>query len=158
MTVRIPLVYDGNGEIEQLQSGDSLSTTAQLPQYTNGSGSPIVIGAPVYISSNDTVQLAEANASGTVGVIGLVAQASISASSVGSIQVEGILTATTTQWNSITGGSSGLTAGTKYYLSATTAGLLTTTPTTTIGQYVLRVGRAISTTEMKIDIGCQILL
>ena len=158
MTVRIPLVYDGNGEIEQLQSGDSLSTTSQLPQYTNGSGGAITIGSPVYISSNDTVQLAQANASGTVGVIGLVAQTSIPSSSVGSVQVEGVLTATTAQWDAIVGGSTGLTAGAKYYLSPTTAGLLTTTPTTTIGQYVIRVGRAISTTEMKIDIGCQILL
>lgn len=46
----------------------------------------------------------------------------------------------------------GLTGGTEYYLSATTPGASTDTPTTTAGQIVQRLGKADSTTSMVVDI------
>jgi hypothetical protein len=61
------------------------------------------------------------------------------------------LTATTGEWDTVTGGSGGLTAGAQYYLSDTTAGRLTTTPPSTTGRYVVNVGRALSTTVMLIN-------
>jgi hypothetical protein len=39
-----------------------------------------------------------------------------------------------------------------YYLSAAAAGKITATAPTTIGQFVARVGRAVSTTKMEIMI------
>ena len=159
MTVRKPLVYDGFGNIEQLQSGDSLSNTQLLPQLTNDNASSIVIGQPVYSSANDHVNLAQANASGTKEVIGLVADTSIAASTTGSIQDMGILSATTAQWDVVvTGESGGLVYKTTYYLDPANAGKLTSTAPTTVGQYVCPVGVAISSTELKINIQRTILL
>lgn len=118
---------------------------------TNGEATSIAIGKAVYVSSGDTVRLANANAASTKNVVGLVYDASISAAATGSISTSGVVTATTTQWDAVTGQSGGLTAGSKYYLSNTTAGNLTTTPPTT--GYVAPVGFALSTTKMILNIG-----
>jgi hypothetical protein len=101
---------------------------------------------------------AEANAVGTTFVMGLVQATSIAGSASGNIQVNGILTLTTTQWNTAFGTASGLTPGTTYFLSATTAGLGTATAPSTTGQYVTRLGIALSTTELLINISPPILL
>jgi hypothetical protein len=160
MASRKPLVMV-NGQIQQLQAGDTLDapvTEQEILSLTNGNASPIVICTPVYVSDNDTVDKAKADASGTVKVIGLVNQASISNAVSGSIKTSGVLTATTAQWDAVAGTTGGLTKDTEYYLSAGTAGLLTSTPTSTVGQYVAPVGIAISTTELKINIERPILL
>src|SRR5260221_329186 len=98
MALRKPLVIV-NGQIEQLKSGDTLNapvTGEDIVQKTNDNGSTIVICAPVYIKSNGNVDLAKADASGTTLVFGLVADAAGIATTVaGSIQVDGVLTATT---------------------------------------------------------------
>lgn len=53
---------------------------------------------------------------------------------------------------------SGLDAGDLYFLSAVTAGAITTTPPSTAGQYVVRVGEAVSTSEFSIQLEPPILL
>ena len=160
MALRKPLVII-SGQVQQLPSGDTLdASTAEVDvvTLTNGNASPIVIGSPVYSDAAGSVDLAQANASGTVEVLGFVKDTSISASASGSIQTDGILAATTGQWDIVTGDTGGLVAGTVYYLDPTTAGKLTATAPTTTSQYVVRVGKAISTTEMEISIEPPILL
>jgi hypothetical protein len=125
---------------------------------TNDNAGSIVICQPVYTKVNGNVDLARANASGTTEVLGLVHDTSIAASASGNILVDGVLTATTGQWDAVTGDSGGLTPGSIYYLSAATAGNLTKTAPTTVGQYVVRVGRAISATKMDLMIMAPILL
>jgi len=49
-------------------------------------------------------------------------------------------------------GGSGYDAGDIYYLSASSAGSITTTPPSTAGQYVVRVGEAASTSEFIIQL------
>jgi hypothetical protein len=51
-----------------------------------------------------------------------------------------------------------LTFNTPYYLSPTTAGLMTSTVPTTVGQVVAQIGVAISTTELLVKITTPILL
>jgi hypothetical protein len=119
---------------------------------TNGGGTAIVICSPVYISAAATCNLAEANALATTRVAGLVQDTSIASGSPGNIQTNGILIATTTQWNAVTGQSSGLTAGAIYYLSPTVAGMLTTTPPATVGQFAAPVGLALSATSLLIQL------
>jgi hypothetical protein len=148
MAIKKPLVLNG-GQIEQLQSGDTLSNVEFL-QLTNGNAGSLVIGEPVYASGNDQVDKARANAVGTVNVIGLVADTSISTGVTGGIQTDGVLTATTGQWDTVAGTSGGLTANTIYYLSSSTAGRITSTAPTTAGEFVQQIGIAISTTELKI--------
>lgn len=151
MASRVPLVLVG-GQIQQLQSSDTLDIPSvsggNVLSQTNDEAGPIVIGTPVYNDANDGVKKAKADAAGTVNMIGLVRTASISGAASGSVQTDGTLTATTGQWDAITGGSGGLTRGTRYFLSAATAGMLTSTPPSSVGQYVVEVGIAISTTEM----------
>jgi len=160
MPSRKPLVIV-DGKIQQLQAGDSLDapvSAVDVQPFTNDNAGAIVIGQPVYSSSNDSVDLARANASGTVEVLGLVRAASISAAGSGDIQTDGVLTATTGQWDTVTGGSGGLVYNTVYYLDPDTAGMLTETAPTTAGQYVVRVGRAISTVSMEIQVSQPIKL
>lgn len=150
MALKKPLVIN-SGQVEQLQSGDYINL-GELPQLTNGNAGALVIGAPVYASGNDTVDKAKADAVGTANVIGLMADASTAAAAVGGVQVDGILAATTGQWDAVAGTTGGLTKDVFYYLSAATAGLLTATAPSAAGQFVVCVGVAISTTEMKINI------
>lgn len=53
---------------------------------------------------------------------------------------------------------SGLDAGDHYFLSAASAGDITTTAPSTTGQYVVRVGEAVSTSEFAIQLEPPILL
>lgn len=146
-----------NGQLEQLQAGDYIQNVEQT-QLTNGNAGAIVIGTPVYASANDTVDKAMANAVGTVNVIGLVADVSIAAAATGSIQSDGVLAATTVQWDAVAGTTGGLTKDIIYYLDPATAGKITSTAPSTVGQFVKELGIAISTTELRITIKQRIKL
>ncbi len=154
MAARKPLVIK-DGQIQQIQSGDVLDAAiseVDLVSLQNENAGSIVIGMPVYSSSAGQVDKAQANAVGTVEVIGLVSETSIATAASGFIQTDGVLTATTGEWDTVAGTTGGLTAGAIYYLSKDTAGNLTETAPTTASEFVLRVGKALSTTEMEISI------
>lgn len=159
--VRIPLVLV-NGEIQQLQPGDDI----QVPvtgvieiSLTNGEATPVVVGAPVYSQAASTFKKAKADAAGTSNCIGLVSQSpSIANGVAGTVGVEGIITLTTAQWDAVAGTTGGLTFNTRYYVSATVAGQITSTPPATVGQYVQCVGIALSPTVLKLEVSERILL
>lgn len=158
MALKKVLVLGANGEIEQLQAGDTVDIVAssnQLFSAQNQSAGEIIIGQPVYIAAGDTVDLALADAQATSGVIGLVSDASIASGAIGTIVTDGILTSA--DWTSVVGAAT-LTTGAVYFLSDVTAGTLTTTPTTTTGSFVTRVGTAISTTTLEVTISRPIKL
>lgn len=157
MAVKKPLVIT-NGTIEQLQAGDSLYNPDML-QLTNDNVAAVVIGAPVYITAAGHFDKAQADAVGTKDVIGLVADApSIGIAGTGNVLTDGRLSATTGQWDAITGGSGGLTPGAVYWLDAATAGKMTSTAPTADGEFVCRLGSAISETEFEISIQTPIKL
>lgn len=110
-------------------------------------------GQLVYPSAAGTVNLADADAVTTANVIGF-APDDVSAAATGSYQTNGLLTLT--DWSAATG-SATLTAGSRYYLSAT-AGRMTTTPPSSAGQFVVPVGTAISTLDFIINIQRRIKL
>ena len=148
MALRKPLVQVG-GKIQQIQPGDTLSATfAEIEGqvWTNGDAGNHVIGDIVYLNSADNVKKAKADASGTADAIA-IATATIVNATTGTYQTSGVLA-----------GLSGLTAGARYFLSAGTAGLLTSTAPSTVGQLVVEIGIAISTTELLIRIQPAILL
>ena len=154
MAARKPLVIV-NGRIRQIQAGDTLDASVSevdVISQTNGNASAIVIGTPVYTTVADTVDKAKADAYATSEVLGLVKDASIAAGASGMIQTDGVITATTGQWDAVTGQVGGLTVGAIYFLSPTTAGQLTVTAPTAVGQLVARIGKAISTTELELTI------
>ncbi len=153
MSARKPLVIV-NGQIQQLQAGDTLDASTSevdVVQKTNGNASPLVICTPAYVKADGTVDKAKADASGTVQILGLAKDVSIDAAAAGAIQTDGVLAATTVQWDAVAGTTGGLTAGTVYYLDAATAGKITGTAPTTVGQFVVRIGLALSTTELDIS-------
>lgn len=112
----------------------------------NGNGSTITANKAVYINSSGEFDLAKADGGTTAPAYGFTT-ASVASGASGSLQTDGLLT-----------GFSGLTAGSKYYVDASTAGAITATAPTTAGQYVCGVGRAVSSTELQIDISDPILL
>lgn len=161
MAIKKPLVMGSNGLPQQLQSADSIvvgGTQMNTITQTNGEAAGIVIGAPVYQFAAGSVKKAQANAAGTADILGLVADVTISNGASGTICTDGVLTATTGQWDAIAGTTGGLIFGTKYFLSPTTAGLLTSTVPTTAGQLVVFVGTALSTTDLQVSIEPEILL
>lgn len=152
MTAQKPLVII-SGQVQQLPAGDTLDAAASevdVVAMTNANVGAIVIGTPVYVSVAGSVDKANASAAGSAHILGLVRDASIASSASGYIQTDGILVATTGQWDAVAGTTGGLVAGTVYFLSAT-AGLLSATAPTGSGKYIMRVGLALSTTELDID-------
>lgn len=154
MASRKPLVIV-NGRIRQIAAGDTLDVSVNevdSVQQVNDNAGAIVIGTPVYTSGSGSVDKAKADALATVEVLGLVRDASIAATVSGNIQTDGVLSATTGQWDAITGQTGGLTVGAVYFLSAASAGQLTVTAPSAVGHFVARVGKAISETELEITI------
>jgi hypothetical protein len=153
MALKKPLViYSGlPGQIISTDTLDVPGVAAgDVVQQTNDEAGPIVIGTPVYNDANDGVKKAKGDASGTKDVMGLVKDVSITNAVAGAIQTTGILAATTAQWDTVFGTSGGLTKGTRYFLSAATSGLGTSTAPSTVGQFVVLLGIALSTTELSL--------
>lgn len=157
MAIRKPLVIV-SGQIEQLQAGDSLDDRSSQISQTNDEAGAIVIGTPVYNDANDGVKKAQANAVGTKNVLGLVSDVTVATGQPAAITTAGIQSATTAQWDAVAGTSGGLTKDTIYYLDPATAGKITATAPTTVGQFVVQLGKALSTTELNINIQKDILL
>jgi hypothetical protein len=156
MALKSPLVLGTDGLVQQLQSGDTISVAAS--QYTsrsvtNGEASAaMVIGSPVYAFAADTVKLAKANAKSTAKLAGLGLDVTVAAAGVGNIITGGVLVATTTQWDAVAGTTGGLAFGTTYFLDPVTAGKITSTVPTTVGQCNVLIGTALSTTELELAI------
>ena len=163
MALRKPLVIV-DGQIEQLQSGDTLNAAVaeiETLTQTNGESRALVICTPVYSSAVDTVKKGQADASGTVEILGLAVTPSVAGSGTGSVQTSGVLTATTTQWDAVAATadsqSGGLTFNTVYYLDSVAAGKISKRLRPLVVS-TSSLGKAISTTEMVIDIKAPILL
>ncbi len=154
MAVRKPLVIV-NGQVERLQPGDRLDLSRSVTK-NNNTGNTLVAGTPVIVNGGNAVK-AQANSQSNAKVAGFVAEDAADASPV-EVQTEGILTLTTTAWDNVTGQTGGLTEGATYYLSALAAGMLTTVSPDDHGDYVVGLGRALSTTEFEIEVGAPIKL
>lgn len=123
----------------------------QVHEATNDNASATVQGEPLYMKSDADFDKARADNLTTALVFGLAIEAVAAAGEV-EAQRDGFLTLTTGQWDAVTGDTGGLTPGSRYFLSPTTAGRLTTTVPNTAGQYIVLVGIALSTTVMDIRI------
>lgn len=156
MATQKPLVII-SGQIQQLPAGDTLSAAAsEVDVIALTAAATVAALCPVYSSAAGSFDKAAANAAGTRKVIGF-AQTAINSAASGIIQTDGILVGTTAEWDAVAGTTGGLTANTEYFLSAT-AGLISSTAASASGNYVVKVGTAISTTELEISIQDSILL
>ena len=110
----------------------------------------VVIGNAVRIQqSNAQLELAQADDLATSLVIGL-ATADALATETATYTSDGQVTRS--DWTAIAGTAS-LTPGVIYFLDPTTAGKITATAPTTIGDFVVRLGRALTTTTLDVEIG-----
>jgi hypothetical protein len=110
--------------------------------YTNDNASPITLGQAVYISSNDSVDLAENDDDAKDDPIGLVCDASIASSADGLITTDGLAPGVLT----------GATFGTKYFLDSTPGDLTTTPPAAGSGERVVFMGYAKNATDLVLRI------
>jgi hypothetical protein len=164
MAARIPLIIK-EGEIQQLQAGDTLDASQveiETVTLANGEANALVICTVVYSDADDSAKRAIATAVATSEVVGFATAATVAAGQPATVQTSGAIAATTGQWDAMAAAadsqSGGLTVGTVYYLDETTAGKYTKTGTDTVGSALVRLGIAISTTEMLIGINEPILL
>ena len=116
---------------------------------TNSNGAVINIGQVIYTDAAGG-KLAKSDADLTRRVIGFVADTTIANTGAGNIATAGSIVATTAQWDAVTGNTGGLVANTTYYLSAATAGSITSVPPT--AGWVQPVGTASSSTSMRIGV------
>jgi hypothetical protein len=107
----------------------------------------LVRGTPVYVSSSNVAELADASAIATAQVLGLVLVGAFTNQPV-VVLSEGSIDQS--DWSAVTSGGT-LTAGSVYYLSAT-EGQMTTTPPSGDGDTVVRLGIAITTTKFDIEV------
>jgi hypothetical protein len=111
-------------------------------------------GMVVYVPSSVHADLAQADAVGTTRAVGL-AVADVSSGALGSYVTEGLITLA--DWTDVIG-SATLTSGEYYYLSEAAAGKLVSPAPTATGEFVVAIGRALSTTILDIEISQPILL
>jgi hypothetical protein len=118
----------------------------------NGSGATTVICTPVYSNATGTYAVANAGGSTTKNIVGFLQSTSVTNGTPGTIITNGLMTATTAQWDAINSGESGgLTPGATYFLSAA-GGYITTVAPTVVGQWVVKVGTALSSTQLQVNL------
>lgn len=153
MARRSPLCMN-SGQIEQIQFGDNFGN---IVLRANGSGSTALGGNPVYAHSATDYRRALATSLTTSRVVGICITASAINGADMAIQCDGVVELSTTLWDAVTGQSGGLTAGANYFLG-TSVGTLVLTPPSSATEVIVLVGRALSTTELRLILGPQVLL
>lgn len=164
MAAQRPIYFDPTtGELSRFSPTDTFANEVDFLDVTNpaaaaAGANDIPPGAPVYCSGANQVAEALADSLSTARAIGLAEGTIPEDNGAGRVQTDGRLTLTTGQWDTITGGSGGLTPGARYYVDPSTAGMLITTAPSTDGDVVVPIGTAKSATLMEISIGTRIVL
>ena len=156
MAARRPLVLV-DLETSQLPLGDTLDAVVNGLgiELVNESATNLGRCVPVCPGTGQGAggfQPARANDLGTARVIGLIGAIQIGPGASGLIVSFGNLQATTAEWNAVTGQNSGLTPGAVYYLSDVVPFRLATNPPLTTGDFVTRIGQALTPTVMFLNI------
>lgn len=115
----------------------------------------VLAGSPCFIFGDDVVEPCQANALVTSQAIGLAIAPNGTITDFSTpivLRNGGTLELTTAQWDAIAGTSGGLVPADSYYVSATTAGHITSSAPTTPGTFVTRIGSALTATKMAIQI------
>lgn len=105
-------------------------------------------GQPVYMKGNGHIDQAQADDLSTTRVVGILVSDATATTSATFVKDGSVSMA---DWTNVIG-SADLTTGSIYYLSAGSPGLLTTTAPTTAGQFVCKIGQAVSTTKLALEI------
>lgn len=154
LTEALALTDFAHASLEGYHPPGSGSGDPDLSQHVMTSSGNIAVGQPVYVSSNNVVGLATANPGSPMPnyalgqVIGLCLVAGTNGNAV-TIITEGSVTQN--DWTGVVGATS-LVPGAIYFLDST-AGKLSYTPPSTDSHLIVRVGRALTTKKMDIEVG-----
>jgi hypothetical protein len=157
MSIKKPLVLGSDGLLQQLQAGDSLPALVVGRGITINAAGDLSAGSPCYVSGDGTCGLAMADSVAGSYAVG-VPLADIANGTSGEVIMSGPVVLTTGQWDAITGGSGGLSAGSKYFLSDATAGHITSTHPTTTGHTITAIGTALTATVLLVRIAEPIVI
>jgi len=127
--------------------------TINLPNNGAALGMPVVVDLP---ASTTVFTPGQASVLALAQIAGIFAYSNADDSRVVAFTSGMELELTTAQWDARTGGAGGLSPGERYYLSATAAGGLVTTPPVATGDFAVSIGSAISATRMAIQIGASV--
>lgn len=116
-------------------------------KYNMTANETILIGQPVYVSADNTVNLGNAKTIATANVIGLALTDATANNSV-VVLTEGSVSQA--DWTAIIGVTS-LYPGFTYFLKAN-SGRMSTNPTTNDGEVVVTMGTALTTTKFNIEV------
>ncbi len=147
------LWYENNG-ILNFNDGARTTNILRPESYDAETDDTVVPGNPIYLKASGHIGLAQADNNLTATVVGLC-KVSQSPTFSASYQMLGKLTLS--DWTAIIGTTS-LTPGAIYYLDDATIGSLTTAAPTSVGSFVTKVGEAISSDTMEIEIEQKIRL
>lgn len=157
MAIRKPLVIT-NGNLEQLQAGDNLAPIPNTLQLLNDKSVQIEAGSPICIelaNIANTTKITDVNRKDAIALAINI----IPPNEINTFQVDGVLTLTTTQWDIVTEETGGLIPGAVYFLSeSVTSGRISRTPPVITGNYIVRIGIAVNSTDFEIMIGTPIKL
>ena len=146
MASKKAIVLDSAGNFQQLQAGDTLEGVGVGGDINFTASEAIGIREVVYVTGAGQIAKAQADAPATAKAFGF-APAAISNGASGAVR-----------YNTTLSGFAGLTPGLPVFLSATVDGAITQTAPVAQGQYVVRLGMAISASEIEINIEPPILL
>lgn len=110
---------------------------------------------PVYLKTNGEWDLARSDALPATRAIGL-ALADVAATFALIVRARGRIDLTTAVWDAVTGDVGGLTPSARYYVSGAVAGQLVKVPPAS--GFVVKVGRAINSTTMDLELQRRIKL
>lgn len=130
-----------------------LTLLTSLLTKTNENVGSLVKGNLVYSSSLDNVDKAKADSPSTSKVLGMVTNAIVASGASASIQTSNIFTFdNTTQVDAIANTTGGFTFNEIYYLDTANAGKITSTFPTDYPNSLVKIGQALSTTSILLDI------
>jgi hypothetical protein len=151
---RAPLVNIG-GVLSELPKTEVLQgfpmEGTNVMTGANGAGVAIKKGMAANVDSAGKLRLSNASDANAYNVLGL-ASSDIAVDGMGSIMLEGIMEKA--DWTDVAG-TTALTPGAFYFLSATTAGMISTDQPDT--GYSVRLGVALGTTKLKLTLPPQVI-
>lgn len=131
-----------------------LNALSSVAPYEAETDSGTVLGSPVYMTNAGHVDLAQANHPLTAAVVGFAA-GTFSPMTSAQFIAEGKLSKA--DWTPVIGVAS-LQTGKVYFLDPDNPGRMTAVAPTAVGEFVVRLGRAVSTTVFDIEISQPIRL
>lgn len=149
--VIFPIVQDGitkKANITQISPAGELISAVSSELHTLVKGMPVALVDGKLRRARSTAPFNK--------IVGLVFENSIVPGQAGRVQTSGKFEMPPLEWEAATGMVGGLSPADTYFVSD--LGFITPWPTTTSGEYVIPVGRAISPSTLNINLTTQVLL